>query len=156
MASVYDTAVKQQDRILPLLEENKKHYDFYYDKPDQGLLGDINFPKAILLGDIDGDGTDEMIITPIANFGGSACFGYIFLFKSVKGKWQLLTYLDQIDRFLEDQHIIDGVLYGTILEYDPTDAHCCPSLLTKIWYRYNSSKYELVEGGRNFIKKTEK
>ena len=105
------------------------------------------------MGDMDGDGVEEMIITPFANFGGSASFAYVFLFKSVNGKWKLLTSFYKIDRFLENQHIVDGILYGTVLEYDTSDAHCCPSLLTKVWYKYDASKNELVEAGKLFVKK---
>ncbi len=149
-----DTLVKFHSRKFPLLNTKKASYDFHYDREyEYEPFGNIEIPKAILLGDMDGDGVAEMIITPFANFGGSACFGYVFLFKSVNGKWKLLTSFYKIDRYLEKQHIVDGILYGTVLEYDTSDAHCCPSLLTKVWYKYDASKNELVEDGKLLVKK---
>ena len=155
MDEVYDTSVKDPDRKQPLLNEKKGSYDFHYDKVyDYEPLGSLEIPKAILPGDMDGDGVAEMIITPFSNFGGSGSFAYVFLFKSVNGKWKLLTWFEKVDQFLKNQRISDGTLYGTIMEYDDDDAHCCPSLLTEIWYRYDTTKHQLVEGGRKFVKKT--
>ncbi len=149
-----DTLVKFHSRKFPLLNTKKASYDFHYDRVyEYEPFGNIEIPKAILLGDMDEDGVEEMIITPFANFGGSASFGYVFLFKSVNGKWKRQTSFYKIDQFLEKQTVVDGILYGTILEYDTSDAHCCPSLLTKIWYKYNASKNELVEEGKLFVKK---
>ena len=154
IGTAYDSAVKKQDRKLPLLEEDKTSYEYSYTQEIIPVgIRSMKITKSILFGDMDGDGVDEMIITPWANYGGSASVGFVFLFKIKNGKWKLLTNFDSIDRFLEDQHIIDGILYGTILVHDSDDAHCCPSLLTKVWYKYDSSKNELAEVGRKLLKK---
>jgi len=154
MNTYYDSTIQQKDRTEPTLTEKDSSYVYKYDGSLGGdFVGFIAIPKEVLYGDMNGDGINEMIITPTINNGGNWCFENIFLFAKKNNRWILKTYFEEMDRFLQSQYIENRILYGTILEYDSDDPHCCPTLQTKIWYKYDSKKNKLVEVGKKVLKK---
>jgi hypothetical protein len=147
--------VNKNAKLGPLqFIEHKREYEYAYtsSSPDTGVAT-LTIPKSVLVGDIDNDGTGELIITATGNFGGIGSDGYEFVFEIKDGKWELLTYLDEFDVFLEHMQVIDGQLVGTTISWDKDDAHCCPTLVEEKRYKYDKQKNQLIEVGRRILRK---
>lgn len=141
----------------PVLIKTKSFYEYECSainpKESYEGYGFLKIYNRILLGDLNKDGSDELIISAMANFGGSACFGYEYIFQKSGMEWKLLTIYNSIDMFLEDKQVIDCLLVGTVLSYDKNDAHCCPSKKEEVRLKYDEKKKELHEVSRKFLEK---
>ena len=153
----YDSLNINKLKKKPVLRQTKSSYEYECSaiNPKESLegYGWLKIYKRILFGDLTNDGKDELIISALANFNGSACFGYEYIFQQSGNEWKLLADYNAIDMFLDNKQVIDCLLVGTILSYDTDDAHCCPSKKEEIRLKYDKQKNELFEVGRKFLGK---
>ena len=145
----FDSLVNYDSRVpMGKLQfiNHKKEYEYLYSSssPDSGVAY-LLIKKGMLTGDIDNDGKSELIITAIINYGGSGSYGYEFVFRSRNQHWDLLTYLEDFDVYLENIQIDNGELVGTTIGWDKDDAHCCPSLIEENRYKYDPQKNQFEE-----------
>lgn len=153
----YDSLPLNKLSIKPVLRKKKTSYE-YECSPINQLesrkgFGLIEINKRMLLGDLTCDGQDELIISAVENSGGTSYWGYEYVFQNTGSEWNLLTYFDYPNTFLENKQVIDCLLVGYILSYDKDDAHCCPSKKEEIRLKYDEKKNELVEFSRTFVGK---
>jgi len=133
--------------------ENKNDSDI----PQRDIDASISKRKRdYISGDIDNDGSDEIICSVEADGGGTMYWHDIFVFSLVNKKYQILTVKESsklcgctesaYPPVFYPKKIIGGLIYGTSICWDKDDIHSSPSL------KYNTSlKFE--KGKLVFVKK---
>jgi len=93
-------------------------------------------PDFLLLGDVDGDGSDEAIVLLSASGGGSGDFLYVAVVDRHDGKVENTGTALLGDRVqVRDARLEDGRMLFDIVQAGPDDAMCCPGeLVTRGWH----------------------
>ena len=98
-------------------------------------------PGMTALGDLDGDGHDEVVVVLAHNSGGSGVFMYLAVMSDGDGSVENIATTNLGDRVkVIDVEINDGKLHSQLVEHGPKDPMCCPTLqVSREW---------LLEGDR--------
>jgi len=100
-------------------------------RPVVGIIDDF-----MLTGDLDGDGTDEIVVFLWENSGGSATSIYLAVAGSGDGQKRNLATALVGDRVqLRSGNINDGQIELEVVQQGPGDAACCPSQLAHRYWR---------------------
>jgi heat shock protein HslJ len=100
-------------------------------RPAVGIIDDF-----MLTGDLDGDGTDEVIVFLWESSGGSGTYIYIAVAGSRDGQNINLATARVGDRVqLRSGEIKNGQIELDVVQQGPGDAACCPSQLTRRYWR---------------------
>ena len=99
-------------------------------RPSVGLVDDFH-----LLGDLDGDGGDEAVVTLWQSSGGSGTFNYVAVVGRKNGEITNLGTAALGDRVQVRSGRIDGgVIIFDVVQQGEGDAACCPAqLATRTW-----------------------
>jgi heat shock protein HslJ len=99
-------------------------------RPSLGLVEDF-----YLMGDLDGDGRDEAVVTLWQSSGGSGTFNYVAVVGRKNGEITNLGTAALGDRVQVRSGRIDGgVIIFNVVQQDEDDAACCPTqLATRTW-----------------------
>ena len=100
-------------------------------RPAVGLIDDF-----MLSGDLDGDGTDEVVVFLWESSGGSGTYIYIAVAGSRDGQNLNFATAPVGDRVqLRSGAIKDGQVELDVVQQGPGDAACCPSQLARRYWR---------------------
>ena len=100
-------------------------------RPSVGIIDDF-----MLTGDLDGDGTDEVVVFLWESSGGSGTYIYIAVAGSRDGQNLNLATAPVGDRVqLRSGDINDGQIELGVVQQGPGDAACCPSQLARRYWR---------------------
>jgi hypothetical protein len=104
--------------------------------------------NSVAYGDLDGDGTEEAAVTLNYSSGGTSNWNYLYVYKLVQGKLQLLGVLQSGSR--ADGGLIKTAIQDRLLILDFADserriADCCSDGYVRARYRW--IKGRLVEDG---------
>ena len=120
-------------------------------KFEQGTPGSDNFMSVSLtdfaaVGDLTGDGTDEVAALISENFGGTGVFVFLTIFSNVDGTWTYQTSTMVDDRpELRALSIANNEVYVDAVIHGMEDAMCCPSLRTTRRYRFVDSQLDMID-----------
>jgi hypothetical protein len=94
-----------------------------------------------LLGDLDGDGSEEAVVVLTEQTGGSGIFVYLAVVgQSDAGLENLATSLLGDRVAISSMRIEDGSLIVNIVTAGPDDPMCCPTLRQEVSWRLESSE----------------
>ena len=100
-------------------------------RPSVGLIDDF-----MLTGDLDGDGTDEVVVLLWESSGGSGTYIHIAVAGARDGQNLILATAPVGDRVqLRSGAIKDGQVALDVVQQGPGDAACCPSQLARRYWR---------------------
>lgn len=119
-------------------------------KFEQGTPGSddyvsITMTDFVAVGDLDGDGTDEVAALVTENFGGTGVFVFLALYKEIEGA---LTF--QASRIVDDRpqlnalSIENGEIFLDAVIHGPDEPMCCPTLRTTRYFRYVDNLLDLT------------
>ena len=120
-------------------------------KFEQGIPGSDNFmsiavTEHMAVGDLDGDGTEEVAALISENYGGSGVFVFLAVYANVNGTltFQASTIVDDRPQLnvlsIENGEIfLDAVIHGT------DDPMCCPTLSTMRHYRFVDNQLDMTD-----------
>jgi len=95
----------------------------------------VSLSEFISIGDITGDGIDEMAAIFFENYGGTGNFGFLAVYTNVNGLPVFLSSTIIDDRPLVNSMTIkNGVVYLDAIIHGFQDAGCCPMLPTTRTY----------------------
>ena len=104
-------------------------------RPAVGIIDDF-----MLVGDLDGDGTDEVVVFLWKSSGGSGTYIYLAVAGSRDGQQLNLATAPVGDRVqLRSGHINNGQIELDIVQQGPGDAACCPSQLARRYWRLDTA-----------------
>jgi hypothetical protein len=124
-----------------------------------GPLNIIPFSKNFIIGDLNSDKIDDIVIPVYSTSGGSAQWRDIFVFTSDNGKLNFFKMYSSFDlghcqeggshdgQFYPEK-IVNGVLTGESHCYKSEDGHCCPSFKFTTEYKFDK--------GLKFLNQTKK
>jgi heat shock protein HslJ len=103
-------------------------------RPAVGIIDDF-----VLAGDLDGDGTDEVVVFLWDTSGGSGTRIYIAVTGSRDGQHRNLATALVGDRVqMRSGHIDNGQIGLDVVQQGPDDAACCPSQLARRYWRLDA------------------
>lgn len=108
---------------------------------EQGTSGDVDYISVTLtdyvaVGDLDGDGKDEIAALIAENFGGTGVFVFLTIYKSENGTPTFLTSTIIDDRpQLNDIAIENNEVFLDAVTHGTDDPMCCPTLRSTRHYR---------------------
>jgi hypothetical protein len=120
-------------------------------KFEQGIPGGDNFmsiavTEHLAVGDVDGDGTEELAALISENYGGTGVFVFLAVYKKINGTltFQASTIVDDRPQLnalsIENGEIfLDAVIHGT------DDPMCCPTLATMRHYRFVDNQLDMTD-----------
>ncbi len=106
-------------------------------------------PLQAKVGDVTGDGVDDGLMDVLCTYGGNNVFFNIFVYRSDR---RLLGRIP-VERYVHTDiwaisypkaKISDGTIRTTVYSWDADDAHCCPSIVTRLRFRWNGSRFVRV------------
>ena len=103
-------------------------------------------PLQAKVGDVTGDGVDDGLMVVECTYGGNNVFFKLFVYRSDR---RLLGRIP-VERYVHSDiwaisypkaKISDGTIRTTVHSWDADDAHCCPSIVTRLRFRWNGSRF---------------
>lgn len=120
-------------------------------KHEEGTPGGDNFLSVVMtdfiaLGDLNGDGTNEVAALVSENYGGSGVFVFLAVYASVNGTWtfQTSTMVDDRPR-LNALSIDKGRIFLDATIHGPDEPLCCPTLRTTRHYRLVDNVLDMTD-----------
>jgi hypothetical protein len=120
-------------------------------KFEQGTSGGADYISVVLtdfaaVGDLDGDGVDEIAALLSENFGGTGVFVFLAVYKTVNGTATFLTSSVVDDRpQLNALSIADGEVFLDAVIHTLDDPMCCPTLRTTRHYRLVNDQLDMTD-----------
>lgn len=99
-------------------------------RPTAGVIGDMS-----VTGDLNGDGTEEVVAFLWSATGGSGTRSYIAVFSNDETGASNRSTAPIGDRVrLREARIVNGRIEVDVVQHGPGDAMCCPSIeVTRVW-----------------------
>ncbi len=110
-------------------------------KFEQGAPGGADFVSVIVtdfvaLGDLNGDGQNEVAALIAENYGGTGVFVFLVVYADVNGRLKFLTSTIVDDRpYLNELSIANNEIFLDATVHNADDPACCPTLRTTRHYR---------------------
>ena len=106
-------------------------------------------PIQAKVGDVTGDGVDDGLMDVLCTPGGNNVHFNVFVYRSDR---RLLGRLP-VERYVHTDswaisypraNISNGTIKTTVRTWRPSDSHCCPSIVTRLRFRWNGSRFVRV------------
>lgn len=117
----------------------------------QGLPGSDNYISVVLtdfvaIGDLNGDGSNEVAALVSENYGGSGVFVFLAIYTEQNGKltFQTSTMVDDRPQ-LKALSIDRGEIYLDVVIHGPDEPMCCPTFRTARHYRLADDQLDLTD-----------
>lgn len=95
----------------------------------------LNSTTSYAVGDVNGDGADDLVATLTASTGGTGRFFYLAVFASDNGILKYVTAEEIGDRIgLNQVQIEKGIITAKIITQGPGDGMCCATLPATVSY----------------------
>ena len=117
------------------IKEGESKYNVYFEV------------RAVIYGDLDGDGQEEAVVSTLCNGGGTGQFTEALIYRSKNGKAELIGSTgmgDRADGGLHDIKFVNGQL--KVAQYGGKAGACCPQYIET--YTYKLTGKGLVEVGK--------
>ncbi|MDB5239079.1 MAG: hypothetical protein JWO00_414 [Candidatus Parcubacteria bacterium] len=126
--------------------------DGHYEDDAQSIQMDLDDkPASYAAGDLNGDGSDDLVAVYAETTGGTGYFYYLAAFLNEKGSPKLAAWTDLGDRITVNKiSISKGVITADIVTQGPNDAMCCATLRKIFTYKLSGSA--LIETGSSIPK----
>ena len=120
-------------------------YDSFAEVVGAGYSADY-FPIQAHVGDLTGDGVSDGLMVVECTYGGNGVVFNIFVYRSDRrllGRIPVERYVhtDSYAPQYPKAKIINGTIRTTVHSWDADDAHCCPSIVTRLRFRWNGSRF---------------
>ena len=108
-----------------------------------------SLPLQAKVGDVTGDGVDDGLMVVYCTYGSNGVYFNVFVYRSDRrllGRLPVERYVhtDSYAPQYPRAKIIDGTIRTTVHSWDADDAHCCPSIVTRLRFRWNGSRFVRV------------
>lgn len=120
-------------------------------KFEQGIPGSDNFMSIavtdfVAVGDLDGDGTEEVAALVSENYGGTGVFVFLAIYADVNGTlaFQASTIVDDRPQ-LNELSIERGEIFLDAVIHGADDPMCCPTLKTMRHYRFVDNLLDMTD-----------
>jgi hypothetical protein len=114
--------------------------------PGSADLVSVAMTDFVAVGDLNGDGTDEVAALVSENYGGTGVFVFLALYAELDGTLTFQTSRMVDDRpqlnelsIQNDEIFLDAVIHG------PDEPMCCPTLRTTRHYRWSDNQLDLID-----------
>ncbi|HZD41399.1 MAG TPA: Gmad2 immunoglobulin-like domain-containing protein [Terriglobales bacterium] len=118
---------------------------------EQGLPGSDNYLSVkvtdfVAMGDLNGDGTDEVAALVSENYGGTGVFVFLAVYARENGKltFQTSTMVDDRPQ-LNTLSIESGEIFLDAIIHGQDDPMCCPTLKTTRHYRLAENQLDMTD-----------
>jgi immunoglobulin-like protein involved in spore germination len=120
-------------------------------KFEQGTAGgadavSVAVSDFVAVGDLNGDGTNEVAALISENYGGSGVFVFLAVYSTENGKltFQNSTMVDDRPQ-LKSLSIGSGEIFLDAVIHGPDEPMCCPTLRTMRHYRFIDNQLDMVD-----------
>ena len=118
---------------------------------EQGAPGSAEFISVrltdfVTAGDLNADGTDEVVALVSENYGGTGVFVFLAVYSNIDGTLTFQTSRIVDDRpQLKDLSIANGEIYLEAVIHGPDEPMCCPTLRTARHYRWVDNQLDMID-----------
>lgn len=120
-------------------------------KFEQGIPGSDNFMSIavtdfVTVGDLAGDGTEEVAALISENYGGTGVFVFLAVYANIDGvlTFQASTIVDDRPQ-LNELSVENREIFLDAVIHDSDDPMCCPTLKTMRHYRFVDNQLDLTD-----------
>lgn len=125
-------------------------------KDEFPITSTYNYSKKredLVMGDLNSDGVDDIIVAVESNFGGNSSFINYYYFQSENGQYKLVNPTSwEIESYCKDEpygaffieEISDGKIIGESRCLKETDPRCCPSVIYTTTFEPEGTKLKWI------------